>query len=150
MSLGIEFRNCAMNLNISPEKAIIGETLAIESNFLEILQNKIIAKEENISVWYDVSKKEMLLWFSTYDEKEIPKSQVFNLMLLMSKVFGEHKELRFLGSCANYEIKTYFDGVSFHFKNYLVHRNSDILLKGLKIKYPKCIFCETFYNFSQM
>ena len=50
MSLGIEFRNCVMNLNISPEKAIIGETSAIESNFLEILQNKIIAKEENLSV----------------------------------------------------------------------------------------------------
>ena len=148
MSLGIEFRNCAMNLNISPEKAIVGETLAIESNFLEILQNKIIAKEENISVWCDVSKKEMLVWFSTYDEKEIPKSQVFNLMLLTSKVFGKHKELRFLGSCANYEIKTYFDGVSFHFKNYLVHRNSDILLKGLKIKYCNCHFCETFFNFS--
>ena len=68
----------------------------------------------------------------------------------MSKVFGEHKELRFLGGCANYEMKTYFDGVSFHFKNYLVHRNSDILLKGLKIKYCNCIFCETFFNFSYM
>ena len=137
-----------MNLNISPEKAIITETLAIESNFLEILQNKIIAKEENLSVWCDVSKKEMLVWFSTYDEKEIPKSQVFNLILLMSKVFGEHKELRFLGGCANYEMKTYFDGVSFHFKNYLVHRNSDILIKGLKIKYCNYHFCETFFNFS--
>ena len=76
MSLGIEFRNCAMDLNISREKAIIGETLAIESIFLEILQNKIIAKEENLSLWCDVSKKEMLVWFSSYDEKEIPKSQV--------------------------------------------------------------------------
>ena len=62
-----------MNLNISPEKEIIGETWAIESHFLEILQNKIIAKGENLSVWCDVSKKEMLVWFSTYDEKEIPK-----------------------------------------------------------------------------
>ena len=148
MSLGIEFRNCVMNLNISREKAIIGETLAIESIFLEILQNKIIAKEENLSLWCDVSKKEMLVWFSSYDEKEIPKSQVFNLILLMSKVFGEHKGLRFLSWCANYEIKTYFDGVSFHFKNDFVHRNSDILIKGLKIKYCNCHFYETFLNSS--
>ena len=68
----------------------------------------------------------MLVWFSTYDEKEIPKSQVFNLILHMSKVFGEHKELRYLGWCANYEMETYFEGVSFHFNNYLVHRNSNI------------------------
>ena len=54
----------------------------------------------------------MFVWFSTYDEKEIPKSQVFNVILLMSKVFSEHKELRFLGWCANCEMKTYFDGVS--------------------------------------
>ena len=101
MSLRIEFRNCAMNLNISPEKAIIGETLAIESDFLEILQNEVIAKQENLSVWCDVSKKEMLVWFSTYDKKETPKLQVFNLIFLMSKVFCKHKELRFLGQCAN-------------------------------------------------
>ena len=50
-----------MNLNISPAKAIIGETLAIESNFLEILQNKSIAKEEKLSVWCDVIKKKMLV-----------------------------------------------------------------------------------------
>ena len=50
-----------MNLNISPKKAIIGETLATESNFLEILQNKIIAKKVNLSVWCDVSKKKC--WF---------------------------------------------------------------------------------------
>ena len=37
MNLGIEFKNCAMNLDISPEKAITGKTLAIESKFLEIL-----------------------------------------------------------------------------------------------------------------
>ena len=72
MSLWIECRNCPMNLNISPAKAIIGETLAIESNFLEILQNKSIAKEEKLSVWFDVIKKKMLVWFSTYYEKEIP------------------------------------------------------------------------------
>ena len=72
MSLWIECRNCPMNLNISPAKAIIGETLAIESNFLEILQNKSIAKEEKLSVWCDVIKKKMLVWFSTYYEKEIP------------------------------------------------------------------------------
>ena len=47
-----------MNLNIPPEKAIIGETLAIESNLLEILQNKIIVKEENLSVWCDVSSSD--------------------------------------------------------------------------------------------
>ena len=52
----------------------------------------------------------MFVWLSTYDEKEIPKS-------FMSKVFSEHKQLRFLGWCANCEIKTYFDGVSFDFKN---------------------------------
>ena len=102
----VEFRNCGMNSNTSPEKAIIGETLAIESHFLEILQNKIIAKEENLSVWCDVSKEEMFVWFSTYDEKKIQNSQVFNLILVISKVSGEHKELRFLGWCANYEMKT--------------------------------------------
>ena len=58
-----------MSWGISPRKAIIGETLATESNFLEILQGKIVAKEENLSVWCDVSKKEMLVWFSSYDEK---------------------------------------------------------------------------------
>ena len=63
-----------MNLDISPEKALIGETLAIESKFLEILQTEIIAKEENISIYCDVSKTKMLVWFSTYDKKEIPKS----------------------------------------------------------------------------
>ena len=148
MSLEVEFRNCAINLNISPEKAITGETLAIESKFLEILQTEIIAREENISTWCDVSKTKMLVWFSTYDEKEIPKSHVFNLILHMSKVFGEHKELRFLGWCANNKMETYFDGVSFHFNNYLVHRNSNILLKRLNIQYCKCHFCETFFNFS--
>ena len=80
MNLEVEFRNCAINLNISPEKAITGETLAIESKLLEILQTEIIAKEENTSIWCDVSKTEMFIWFSTYDEKEIPKSQVFNLI----------------------------------------------------------------------
>ena len=43
MNLGIEFKNCGMNLNISPEKAMTGKVLAIESKFLEILQTKIIA-----------------------------------------------------------------------------------------------------------
>ena len=80
MNLEVEFRNYAINLNISPEKAITGETLAIESKLLEILQTEIIAKEENTSIWCDVSKTEMFIWFSTYDEKEIPKSQVFNLI----------------------------------------------------------------------
>ena len=53
----------------------------------------------------------MLVWFSAYDEKEIPKSQVFNLILDMSRVFGERKELRFLGWCGNYKMESYFDGV---------------------------------------
>ena len=70
MSLGIEFRNCVMNLNISPKKAIIGETSAIESNFLEILQNKIIAKEENLSVWCDVSKNKCLFGFLLMTRKK--------------------------------------------------------------------------------
>ena len=90
----------------------------------------------------------MLVWFSAYDEKEIPKSQVFNLILDMSRVFGERKELRFLGWCGNYKMESYFDSVSFHFNNYLVYRNSNILLKGLNIQYCKCHFCETFFNFS--
>ena len=62
----------------------------------------------------------------------------------MSKVFGEHKELRFLGWFANYKMETDFDGVSFHFNN--VHRNSNILLKELNMQYCKCHFC--FFNFS--
>ena len=90
----------------------------------------------------------MLVWFSAYDEKEIPKSQVFNLILDMSRAFGERKELRFLGWCGNYKMESYFDGVSFHFNNYLVYRNSNILFKGLNIQYCKCHFCETFFNFS--
>ena len=68
MNLGIEFKNCAMNLDISPEKVITGESLVIESKYLEILQNKIIAKE-NLSIWCNVSKKEMFVWFPTYDKK---------------------------------------------------------------------------------
>ena len=97
MNLGIEFKNCEMNLDISPEKAITGKTLAIESKFLEKLQAEIIAKEENVSIWCDVSKTNMHVWFSTYDGKDIPKLQIFNLLLHMTKVFGKHKELRFLG-----------------------------------------------------
>ena len=65
----------------------------------------------------------------------------------MSKVFDEHKELRFLGWCANYKVETYFDGVSFDFNNYLVHRNSNVLLKGLNLQYCKCHFCKTFSIF---
>lgn len=67
--MGIEFKNCAMILDISPEKAITGETLAIESKFLEILQTEVMAKEENISICCDVSKTKILVWFCTYDEK---------------------------------------------------------------------------------
>ena len=90
----------------------------------------------------------MFVWFSTYDYKQIPRSQVFNLILYMSEIFGKHKELTFLGWCANYVMETYSDGVAFHFKNYLVHRNSSILLKGLNIKYFNCHICENFFNFS--
>ena len=67
----------------------------------------------------------MFVWFSTYDEKEILKSQIFNLILHMSKIFGEHKELRFLGWCANYTMEIDSAGVVFAFTNYLMHRNSD-------------------------
>ena len=93
-------------------------------------------------------KRKMFVWFSTYDYKQIPRSQVFNLTLYMSEIFGKHKELTFLGWCANYVMETYSDGVAFHFKNYLVHRNSSILLKGLNIKYFNCHICENFFNFS--
>ena len=74
--------------------------------FLLMTRKKIIAKEEPLSVWCNVNKKEMFVWFSTYDEKKIQNSQVFNLILVISKVSSEHKELRFLGWCANYEMKT--------------------------------------------
>ena len=69
----LNLKNCTINLNISPEKAITCETLTIDSKFLDILQTKIVAKEENISISCDVSKTKMLVWFSTYDEKEIPQ-----------------------------------------------------------------------------
>lgn len=150
MNLAIEFRKCAMNLDVFPEKTITGESLAIESNFLKILQNKIAEKEESLSIWCDVYKKEMRVWLSTYDNKEIPKLMVFKLILYMNKIFGEHRELRYLGLCANYDMKTYSDGVSFCFKNYLVHINSNIILKGLKIKYWNCHFCEAYFNFSSI
>ena len=127
------------------KKAITGESLLIESKFLEKLQSQIAAREENLSTWCDVSKTKMFVWFFTYYEKQIPRSQVFNLTLY---IFGKHKELRCLGWCANYVMETYSDGVAFHFKNYLVHRNSSILLKGLNIKYCNWHFCETFLNFS--
>ena len=52
MSLEIEFTNSAMNLNISPEKAITSESLLTERTFLEEVQNKIVKIEENISVWW--------------------------------------------------------------------------------------------------
>ena len=92
----------------------------------------------------------MRVWLSTYDNKEIPKLMVFKLILYMNKIFGEHRELRYLGLCANYDMKTYSDGVSFCFKNYLVHINSNIILKGLKIKYWNCHFCESYFNFSSI
>ena len=57
MNLGIEFKNCTMNFDISPEKAITGESLVIESKFLEILQNKIIAKENYLFGVMLVKKK---------------------------------------------------------------------------------------------
>lgn len=46
----------------------------------------------------------------------------------MSEIFGENKELRFLGWCANYVMETNSDSVIFRFRNYLVHRNLCILL----------------------
>ena len=49
----------------------------------------------------------------------------------MSEIFGKHRELRFLDRCANYDMETYSDSVSFYFKN----RNPNNLLKGLSIKY---------------
>ena len=53
MSLEVEFTNCAMNLNILPEKAITGKILLIESKFLEKPQKQIAAREENLSIWYE-------------------------------------------------------------------------------------------------
>ena len=92
----------------------------------------------------NVSKTKMLIWFSTYDDKQIPRSHDVNLILYMSEIFGKHKELRFLSWCANYVMEAHSDGVAFHFKNYLVDRNSSILLKELNIKYCNCHFCKTF------
>ena len=44
----------------------------------------------------------------------------------MSKILGEHKELRFLGWCANYTMEIDSAGVVFAFTNYLMHRNSEV------------------------
>ena len=48
MSLGVDFANCIMNLNISAKKSIISGTLLVEHNFLIELQIEIMQKEENI------------------------------------------------------------------------------------------------------
>ena len=74
-----------------PEKAITGESLAIEIDFLKKLQNKILEKEQISSIWSDVCKKEMFVWFSTYGSKEILKSTIFRIILYMSEIFGEHR-----------------------------------------------------------
>ena len=74
-----------------PEKAITGESLAIEIDFLNKLQNKILKKEQILSIWSDVYKKEMFVWFSTYGGTEILKSRVFRIILYMSESFGEHR-----------------------------------------------------------
>ena len=92
----------------------------------------------------------MKICFSTYDGKEILKLIVFRLILYMSEIFGTRRELRFLGWCASYDMKTYSDGVSFYLQNYLLHRNSNNLLKGLSIKYSNFHFYETFFNFSSL
>ena len=92
----------------------------------------------------------MFVWFSTYDSKEISKLTVFRLILYMSEIFGEHRELRFLGWRANYNMETYSDGVRFYFKNYLEYRNPNNFLKGLSINYYNCHFCETFFSFSSL
>ena len=44
-------------------------------------------------------------------------------------------------------MQTPFDGVKFKFENYLVQRNSNVLLKGLNIGFCKCNFWETFFKF---
>ena len=85
-----------------------------------------LCRRKKTSIWCDIGKTKMFVWFSTYDEKEILKSQIFNLILHMSKIFGEHKELRFLGWCANYTMEIDSAGVVFTFTNYLMHRNSDV------------------------
>ena len=77
MNLGIEFKNCAMNLNISPEKAMTGKVLAIESKFLEILQTKIIAKEEKYLFAVMLVKQKCL----------------FDFLLMMRKKFQSRKYL---------------------------------------------------------
>ena len=58
----------AINLSVFPEKAITGENLAIETNFLNILQKKKkknAEEQENLSIWCNIFKKEMFVWFST-------------------------------------------------------------------------------------
>lgn len=51
----------------------------------------------------------------------------------MSEIFGENKELTFLGWCANYVMETNSDSVVFRFRNYIVHRNLSILLLNIVI-----------------
>lgn len=40
MNLAIEFRNCAINVGVFPEKAMTGESLTIETNFLNVVKKK--------------------------------------------------------------------------------------------------------------
>ena len=56
-----------INLGVFPEKAITGESLTIETNFLNILQKKkkFAEEQENLSICCNIFKKEMFVWFST-------------------------------------------------------------------------------------
>ena len=64
MNLAIEFRNCAINLGVFPEKAMTGESLTIETNFLNVVKKKIAEEQENLPIWCNIYKKEMFVWFN--------------------------------------------------------------------------------------
>ena len=66
MNLAIEFRNCAINLGVFPEKAMTGESLTIETNFLNVVKKKIAEEQENLPIWCNIYKKEMFVWFNVY------------------------------------------------------------------------------------
>ena len=114
-----------------------------------LLMNSLIQTMDKLIISMKKTlKKCMISGLVVRLKNRLRKQQLFFILILIlyrGKTFGKHKELRSLGW-----LQTYSDGVAFHFKSYLVHRNLSILLKGLNTKYCNCHFCKTFFNLSQM
>ena len=64
MNLAIEFRNCAINLGVFPEKAMTGESLTIETNFLNVVKKKKLQKNKKIYLYGAIFIKKKCLFGS--------------------------------------------------------------------------------------